>query len=129
LQDSIGWRRKSCPSDGLITAHVRSLSDNPFENRDIHRLEAGGQVEATKQICRPHGNPGDQDLRVLDDGYDRVEIGTFASAISLPVLNSLFNSLKKGLFYDRKETRLHLRAKVPHSRPSMDIEQMWSNGN
>ena len=50
-------------------------------------------------------------------------------AISPPVLNSPFNSLKKGLFHDRKETRLHHRAKVPHSTPSMDVEQRWSNSN
>ena len=45
-------------------------------------------------------------------------------AISPPVLNSPFNSLKKGLFHDRNETRLHLRAKVPRSKPSTDVEQM-----
>ena len=58
------------------SGHARSLSDNPFEDRDVHRLEAGGQVEATRSICRPHGNPGDQSLRALDGSYDGGKIGT-----------------------------------------------------
>jgi hypothetical protein len=73
-------RHSACNHNRLHQGNTSGVAprDNPVKDRDIYRLETGGQIEATAKTRRARKNPYDRNLRALDYRGHRGEIGIFA---------------------------------------------------